>query len=267
MKKSIGVLLAILAVTWSASARALEIPGDPSSCGVIVRKGDPGELRGDLDCTGQNVASAITLQSGARLRLNGHRISGGRNQNVACDASSRICTIEGPGEITGSRNGLSLASKAKIRDVVVHGNQVGIYKPYGDVGHAALLDLGNVVIRDNTGDGVRGGAALRFTDVIIENNGGVGTTSYGPSRLKRTSISVNGVAGIVTGRYHDFYQEYLYNNRLLPLVDSSVVGNGLLDGGADLASGKRPKLLRSTCGTSSNPTEPGNPSWGICSGD
>lgn len=259
------VLSLVPAAAWS-----LDIPGDPSSCGIIIQRGDPGVLQGDLDCTGQTGASALTLGGGAKLYLNGHRISGGQNQNVHCYPAvspSRTCTIEGPGELTGAPIGLAAASRARLREVIIHGNGVGIYKTYGDINHSARLDLDAVTIRDNTNEGIRGGGAIRAKDSTIRDNGGVGTTSYGPSRLVRTTITGNGGSGIVTGRYNDFYLSYFYTKRLLALVDSDVSGNGLVDGGVDILSGKRPIVLRTTCGTSANPLEPGNPTWGVCSGD
>jgi hypothetical protein len=83
----------------------------------------------------------------------------------------------------------------------------------------------------------------------------------------RTTITGNGSAGIITGVYDDFYQQYFYSERSLVLVDSDVSGNGLDDAMADLVAAKRPKLTRSTCGTSADPTAPGNPAWGVCGGD
>jgi hypothetical protein len=262
------VLVFVAAFSVSAPASALDIPGDLSSCGIVVERGDPGQLQGDLDCT-SGAAGAITLRPGATLFLNGHRVSNNLH-GVACDPSvvpPRTCTIQGPGEITGAINGIAAASRIKVQDVTIHGNVTGIWKPYGDVPHVARLDLRNVVIRDNAGDGVRGGGAIRATDTTIRDNGGVGATSFGPSRLLRTTITGNGSAGILTGVYSDFYGQYFYSERSLVLVDSDVSGNGLADAMADLVAARLPKLRRSTCGTSADPTEPGNPPWGVCSGD
>jgi hypothetical protein len=266
--RRLALVLAVLA--WMpVPAGALDIPGDPSSCGMQISRGDPGVLQGDLDCTGEPGPSAVTLGPGARLLLNGHRITGARVHDVSCEAAvpARTCVIEGPGELTGSRYGLFTSERARVENVVIHGNDVGIYSSYGDVSHASRLDLTGVVIRDNTGDGVRGGTKLYATDTTIENNGGVGTTSWGPSRLVRTTITGNGSTGIVTGRYHDFYELYFYTRHQLVLVDSTVTGNGLGDGSGDLLSGRKPRLLRTTCGTSGNPTVAGTPTWGVCTGD
>jgi hypothetical protein len=270
--RRLTLVLAVLTFCASSpsSARAVDIPGDPASCGIHISRGDPGILQGDLDCTGKNVPAAVTLGPGAALFLNGHRITGSTVDGVYCEvavAPSRTCSIEGPGEITGTQVGLFVASRARVENVVVHGNEVGVYNPYGDVSHASRLDLRNVVIRDNVGDGVRGGCKIAAQDTTIENNGGVGTTSYGPSRLVRTTITGNGSAGIVTGKFHDFYQIYFYTKRQLSLIDSTVAGNGGGDGSEDILSGRKPKLKNTTCGTSANPTEPGNPTWSVCAGD
>jgi hypothetical protein len=265
-------LLLVLLVACSAPtlASAVDIPGDPSSCGLWIDRRDPGVLQGDLDCTGLDVNSALNLHPGAAVNLNGYRISND-NHAISCHTSvspARTCEISGPGEITGSFNGVAAASKVRISDVTIHGNGTGIWKIYGDVPWAARIDLINVVIRDNSGDGIRGGGAIRATDSVIRDNGGVGMTSQGPTRLVRTTITGNGGAGLLTGIFHDFYQVYFYSERRLHfLVDSDVSGNGLVDGAADLVAAKRPRLLRSTCGTSADPTAPGNPSWGVCAGD
>ena len=267
MSRFLGALLAVCCT--STLAAALDIAGDPSSCGVEIPRGEPGVLQGDLDCAGQDVAGAIVLQGGATLHLNGHRVSNDLHA-VSCDASvspSRTCTIIGPGEITGSQNGIAAASKLRVIDVTIHGNVTGIWKIYGDVPHSARVDLRNVVIRDNTGAGLRGGGAVRATDTTIRDNGDVGLTSQGPSRLLRTTITGNGSAGLVGGIFHDFYQQYFYSKRLLSVTDSDVSGNGVVDGAPDLLTMKKPRLQRSTCGTSANPTEPGSPTWGVCAGD
>lgn len=248
---------------------ARDIPADPSSCGIVVERGDPGVLQGDLDCSGRLVNAAIVLNPGATLNLDGHRLTNDTH-GVVCRASvspSRTCTIAGPGEITGAANGLAAESKARVVDVVLHGNETGIWKIYGDLPHAARLDLESVEIRDNSGPGIRGGGAIRATDTAIRDNGGAGMTSYGPSRLVRSTISGNGGAGVVTGVFSDFYGTYTYSGRKLFLVDSDVSGNGALDGAADLAAASKPNLRRSSCGTSADPTRPGSPSWGVCAGD
>jgi hypothetical protein len=267
---SFRVLLASLLLCGVATrASALDIPGNPSSCGIIVSRGDPGELRGDLDCTGLNPNRAIQLNPGATLHLNGFRVTS-TVHGIVCETSvspSQTCTIVGPGEITGAENGIAAVSRARIRNVTIHGNKNGIWKIYGDIPWVARLDLDHVVIRDNSGDGVSGGGAIHATDSSIRDNGGVGVTTYGPSRLQRTSITGNGGAGLITGIYSDYYQRYQYSPRKVFLVDADVSGNGVSDASADLVAVSRPNLKRSTCGTSANPSQPGSPPWGVCAGD
>jgi hypothetical protein len=260
LRLALAVLLLPLA---SLPSFALDIPGDPSSCGVVVERGDPGVLQGDLDCTGHNI-TAVTLRPGATLDLNGHRITGGSDPAIECYvAATRTCTVDGPGELAGSSVGVFAASRARIRDVIIHDNAVGIHMIYGDVAHAARLELDRVTIRDNTNEGVKGGGLIAAKDSAIRDNGGIGTTSFGPSKFVRTTITGNGGSGIVTGVYSDFYAQYFYNKRQLFLSGCDVSGNG----GVDILSGRRPRLVGTTCGTSGNPLEPGNPAWGVCSGD
>ncbi|MBM4244456.1 MAG: hypothetical protein FJ148_11670 [Deltaproteobacteria bacterium] len=260
----------LLGVIVAGRASAVDIPGDPSSCGITIERGDPGVLQGDLGCTGLGENSAITLNPGATLVLDGFRVTND-NHGVSCHASvspARTCTITGPGEITGAFNGVAAASRVRIEDVTIHGNVNGTWKIYGNVPWAARVDLENVVIRDNSAAGTRGGGAIRATDSVIRDNGDVGMTSQGPTTLRRTTITGNVGAGLLTGIYNDFQQQYDYSERRAHrLIDSDVSGNGLIDGNADLVAAKRPKLLRSTCGTSADPTQPGNPSWGVCAGD
>lgn len=264
-RPSIALLVLALA---PAPVLALDIPGDPSSCGIVVERGDPGVLQGDLDCTGQPSFFAIELRPGAKLELNGHTISGARGANVSCFvAATKACTIAGPGEITGAPFGVSSASRLKMSDVDVHQNDVGIHIIYGAVSHAALVKLDRVTVRDNDAEGIKGGGILRITDSSITGNGDVGTTSYGPSRLKRTTITGNGSFGIVTGVYSPSDDRYIFNKNALALADSTVTGNGVLDGGVDILAGRRPNVVRTMCGTSANALAPGNPTFGVCAGD
>jgi hypothetical protein len=265
-----GLVLAILFLFSTVRPSAgIDIPGDPSSCDLTIERGDPGNLLGDLDCSGTGANGGLRLLPGAVLNLNGHRITNDLH-GIVCEVSvspSRICTINGPGEVTGAYNGIAVVSQARIRDLTIFGNVTGIWKPYGNIANAARLDLTNVVIRDNSGDGVRGGGAIRATDSTVRDNGGVGLESFGPSRIVRTAISGNGGAGIVTGIYNEFDGRYVYSRRALSLTDSDVSGNGLSDAAADLVAAKRPRLRRSTCGTSADPTTVGSPAWGVCSGE
>jgi predicted outer membrane repeat protein len=64
-------------------------------------------------------------------------------------------------------NGIAAASRVRVRDVTIHGNGVGIWKIYGNVSHAARVDLDNVIIRDNTNEGIKGGGAIRAKDTTI----------------------------------------------------------------------------------------------------
>jgi hypothetical protein len=264
----LATLLLLLAATPAFAVVTIDIPGDPSSCGIVIPDRTIGSLQGDLDCTGKTT-NAIELRTAAKLYLNGHTIvAPSTRSGVYCwPTTPSTCVIEGPGSISGGNIGIRPAARVRVRNLDIHHNGIGIETIYGDLPVASVVELQNVDIHDNVGDGIAGGGKIRATDVTIQSNGGVGTTSFGPSRLVRTTITGNGSAGIVTGQYKTDTGWYPYTKRLLMLVDSTVTGNGLSDGRPDLLSGKRPSLKRSTCGTSADPIQPGNLTWGVCSGD
>jgi hypothetical protein len=54
----------------SSAAYAVDI----STCGQIVDAGQVGEVLADLDCTGSSNSSAVTLEPGSMLHLNGHAV-------------------------------------------------------------------------------------------------------------------------------------------------------------------------------------------------
>jgi len=62
-----AALLAL--VLLPATAAAVDVTG----CGQVLRPGEIGDLRGDLDCA---THEAVRVQAGATLRLNGFTLRG-----------------------------------------------------------------------------------------------------------------------------------------------------------------------------------------------
>jgi len=118
-------------------------PTPVTACGQQVA--GAGELTGDLDCSGTGV-SAVVLENGGTLILNGHTLTGSIASNAYTVHCIAKCRVVGPGTIAGGSAGIaSLEIPGKV-------------------------DIRNVVIRDAAGSGVLGGTVRIRDSQIIDNS-------------------------------------------------------------------------------------------------
>jgi hypothetical protein len=230
MRVRLIAMLVLLAGTRVATAV------DVTECGQVVAPGQVAELKNDLACAAGSTeflsARGVRLQPGARLRMNGFHISGdGTGAGVEC-AGGR-CTIEGPGEIRGFFAGVNCGGcRVVVRDVVVRGNEEGIYIPL----HGTLVADG-VVASDNARSGIWA-QTIRGTDLEASRNGRNGVSANAWLRIRRLEATANGQAGFLAGSTRS------------RLVDSAVTDNDVARGGFDVVATGSVRLVRTRCGKS-----------------
>lgn len=256
-----SLLLAGLLVAAPSEVGAVDV----TACGQVVPSGQTGDLVADLDCPidlpsgSLQELSAIYLEPGARLRLNGFTLSGTKF-GVGCGSR---CTIEGPGTIRELPVGILSYGATRVENVVFEENNGHAIHLYG----GKTLRATNVTILDADGlvaivahrvkaenvtiercwYGIITISALVATDLTIRD---CGQRAIGAGSVRATSLTVvdNAGKGIIAGR--------------IVLTDSVVTGNDTLDSGVDLQSDRRPKLTNTTC-ERSRQGEAGAP-FGVC---
>jgi hypothetical protein len=243
------LVLVVLGILVPASARAVDV----TACGQVVPANQIGVLQVDLT-TCPSSAVGVFLQDRATLDLNGHTIASGA---VGVRCMDRRCTVHGPGDIHGTGLDGILAqhdnARVHVLDVQVHDNSSG-----GVVADGAKprIDLTRVQLHGNVVGAEVGYRGRIFgEDVDASNNHGNGIVAAARYRFERltligTTAGPSGGDGLVcqfgTG----------------VIIDSTVIGSA----GADLATFKKPKLVRSTCGTSRH-VAPGGATWGVCAAE
>lgn len=271
---SVTAVAIALFVTLASAYPALAV--DVTACGQVVARGEIGDVVADLTCTG----GGIVLENGALLRLNGHVITGPGPASsclfpncggVWCQAAR--CSVVGPGEITGfpmgiwSHNPVVLGRLGRVgaTGVVLRGNHVGL--------RARVATLTGVVARENLGLGLSADS-LKLQNVEASANGtdlnspGVGILGM---RLKGVDVRVEdnlGLTGGVLVSSVNLRQATVTGNAgdgvhtagRLTLRDSIVTGNAA----ADVSSPRRPRIVNTTCGSSSD-QQSGD--WDVCTND
>lgn len=224
-----GALLAFSVAATVASAAPIAV----TSCGMVVK--GSARLAGDLDCSA-HPGHALILDG--KLDLQGFSLIGNPGW-VAVDCGSvGKCGVKGPGEIRGAAVGIS--------------------------GYKILVSRG-VRIADSAETGIVA-AIAKLNRAIVEQNGNGATSSPGGGGVwagvvsaTRSEITGNAAFGVFG------------NGGAVRLVNSTVTGNGVaspLACGtalcADVVSFLRPRVFRTTCGTSMHVT---GATWGVCAGD
>ncbi len=241
------LLFLALAALYTPPAGAAE---PITACGTVVPAHKSAVLTADLDCA---AGPGVVLSDGAKLKLDGHTLSGSSDaSNVVCNGS-HACAIEGPGEIVGGSAAVTTdgAAGLKIRDVAVHDQLL-----------AGLDGLASVRIRRVTmtaigfgPDSPPGSTAIIRTGKLDaseldahDNDGSVSASRY---TVRRSSIVDNGGVGIGSGSKSK-------------LVKSTVTGNqgGPFLGPVDILGDEPPKLIDSVCDHSRDAD--GSGTLGIC---
>jgi hypothetical protein len=277
---------------------------DVTQCGQIVPAGEIGVLQGDLTCAKSTLSGfcaksclspgfvcdpqadkpcttvgdcsapynecakiALVLERRATLELGGFSIAGVVGDEPHFGVFSRYaCEVHGPGEIAHFVIGAAL-TRAIATDLVVHDNTFGI------VGNLRLTDVtatandygiqgvlrvdGGVVANGNVNNGVLA-TRVRGQGLTANDNGSHGVSvSPRPFTLTGFTATGNGGAGILSFRGG-------------VLIDSLLVGNNGGGIGVDVGTERRPRLLGTTCGKSSQTFNLGftwGPPWGVCAND
>jgi hypothetical protein len=259
----LGTLAAASLVSLGSTAAAVDV----THCGQVIPPRQTADLVADLDCptdlpsgTLQEL-SAVYLDTGARLRLNGFTLSGA---DVGVGCGSR-CTVEGPGTIRDFPIGVLSYGATRVDDVVFRENgQSAIYVLGSRKVHVtdvSILDADGLtaiiahslkaerLTIENCWYGI---AAIKMTgtDVTIT---GCGQRAFGGGSIRATRLTAtdNGGPGVAATR--------------VILTDSVLTGNDSLGTGVDLRSDRFPRLQNTTCGRSER-GETGM-SFGVCLND
>jgi hypothetical protein len=233
------VVLVSLALLHPSLASALDI----TTCGQTVPRGQVGELRADLDCSGGAFAAGVTLEDRATLRLNGHRVNGPVTGSHVIHAIGRKGKVVGPGEVHTS-------------DLGCIGTDTGSLTVEGGTGidvHGCLqaldgknLRASNVTVHDNSDFGLVG-LNVRAEDVVVQRSGR-GIHAAGRVVIENGSVSDNDVYGITAATSVVVEGATITDNRIgvrgraIAIRGASITGNGVV--GAEAA--KQIRVLSST---------------------
>ena len=184
------VLSAVAALLSATPVYAFDV----TECYQTVPPHETGVLRRDISCDGSRGPN-VNLARGARLELNGHRISGGYIGVSTYPGGRNV--IEGPGDIVGAGGdpfgcAIATSSKATIRYLDLHTNRRGIVTVYD-----FPLKLDGVRINNNTAEGITsylgnaggsigpGNGKITARNVILTDNGDSGGFRERPRGMSR----------------------------------------------------------------------------------
>ena len=281
-------VLVSLALLHPSLASAIDI----TACDQAVPRGQVGELRADLDCGGGSFTTGVTLEGGATLRLNGHRVNGpvAHGMNVIHSIGNRAKVV-GPGEVHTSDFGCISTTTGNL--VVEGGTGIDVHHCRTAIA-AKILAVSNVTVHDNTEYGLVA-SNLKAKDVVVQRSKR-GLLASGRVVIENGTVSDNDLYGVTAAARVIIDGATITDNRLgvrgrsvsirdaditgngvvgveavrdIRVVGSSVVGNGTapegaIPAGTDLYSGfGRIKLKDTSCGKSGSPNGP----LGVCADD
>ena len=147
-RRSLRILTAAGAVSVSLSVCDLAMGYDITTCGQTVPKGEVGIVQADLDCPQGVDARIVTLEPKAQLDLNGHTLNGGA-AGVECLGKAPVCTIRGPGVISGSLY-LGVFTRIGVRRLVIENVTLSDHEVTAVMtGGARRVELRNVALDRN----------------------------------------------------------------------------------------------------------------------
>ena len=279
MKKLLFTTALLAAMVTTAAPAVATAPKtmDVNGCGVAVPARTVATVQSDFTCTvtdasGPLGANGIVLGPGATLNLNGHTVTlvQGSFQATVVKCLGH-CTVGGPGTLTSAAAGTGTAidavtSRLQLHDVTVSGMGGGIYAIAADVRAT------NVSIQAGFW-GVVGARRVTANNVDVALTGGADaeeciSATKGDGKIDGTNVTVSGcwygvssfratLVGLTVTNSHIG----AYVGGKLQLRDSSVTGSAIVD----LSSSMKPKLVNTTCGTSSHVTT--DQTWHVCAND
>lgn len=267
------MLAAIVALSsFAGPLHALDV----SSCPATVPPREVGMLQADLVCSDGEAGhpySAIKLERGASLDLNGHSVtfSRGATAFVAVECAEK-CTL-GNGTITSTDGGVGISTKARARvvarDLTLSGFHTGIQSAVGKIA------LENVTI-DAEAWGLTPVKKIQLENVHVTlSNPGATNECLGASqpggRVKGRQVVLTGCGtGVLANKItlEDLTVTGTHGFGVfggsVRLSNSSVNGSGFYD----VVSASIPRLLSTTCGTSARGLSDGTfGTWGVCADD
>jgi hypothetical protein len=248
-------LIGLLAGAVAAPVAAVQLA--ITTCDTHLFDGDIGVLEADLDCAG----AGVTLARHAKLKLNGHALSGTPGNTQAAIYCEGTCRVDGPGIVSGFVRGIrsDLTGKQRVTNVAFQGNAVGlggnrliltdVTANGNGIGLITdMLKARNVTVDGNDFTGIQGGKLLG-RGLRVRNNG-----TYG---IEVVRAKVRGLEATGNSRPGLVAEHAL-------LLDSTLTGNDAGGSGVDLTTSNPPRLLNSVCGQSSNGS---GGDWGVCTSD
>ena len=252
MTTSARYLFPVLALALLLSAPAGAV--DVTSCGQIIPSGQTADLVWDLDCpldlpsgTLQEL-SAVYLEPGAKLHLNGFTLSGGE---VGVGCGSR-CTIEGPGTIADFPFGILSYGSTRATDLQLDSNDGYVIYQLGN----KTLRATNVTVLESNGLVAVVGHRVKAENLSIQGcwygifadiltGGGVSVSGCGQRAIGSGTVRASGVTVVGNGGIG------ILAKRIV-LSDSVITGNDTSGTGVDLNAERLPRLTNTTCELSAN---------------
>jgi hypothetical protein len=228
-----------------AAALLLAVPAsnvEITSCDQVLRDGEVGELRQDLNCAQRPrwpfSAQGVRVEGGATLNLNGFTIRGdGTGVGIYCapEGEQNVCTVNGPGTITGFWAGFNgVGCRFVVRRLFLHGNTNGIFGPLACDLRARDL---RVVRNGESGIWVSGVRARRL---VVSRNRGYGLVARSVD-VRSLAARGNGLEGLL---------QWSTRGRFGRITRSRVTGNDTAGAGFDIAAAGTLTLRRVRCGRS-----------------
>jgi hypothetical protein len=264
---------------------AIARPGlalDVTECNTIVPGGVVAVLQTDLSCAGAFVG--VALGESATLELNGHSITGTfvpdppravECRGVACaiGSSNGVGRIGG-GDFIAVSIGLFTDNRTVLRisDVELHDARSGILgSAFIGFPRRTKVRAARVTSHGHTGIGIWA-AKVTGADIDASGNGGVGIAGD-KIRVRNVVASDNGASGLfgeriaASGLVANDNGDAGVRAVKASLRDATLLGNGGLGLGIDVATVKSPSVSNTICGKSQVLGGVAGETWDICSGD
>jgi hypothetical protein len=259
---------------------------DVSTCGTTIATGQTGELTGDLDCTGGPthcandptiacssdqdclsgcIAYAVHLAPHATLNMNGHTISGG-DYGVLCRDSS--CKVNGGGGTIANEEFSAIwlfgGGKLVVNDLTIHDTfRTSIFVAF----FAHRLVLRNVTVYNNSG--IETSVDVAATNVTLSGSP-PGTCGFQGNLQGRHVVATNVTAGYVSAdrlRAKNLTVNGVCTQGILVQGSTSLIDSSITGATVDVATGRAPHLVNTTCGTSAQLFSTTGANWGVCTND